>query len=94
MVFTGKEFPRLWVIDIEETGDTFPPFVFFLYDPDEAVVLSHRVAGDMPPENSLVIGAIHEAGVEPAIEWWHENEDELRKHFGDILWTGGDDDES
>ena len=91
MVFEGTEFPRLWVIDVEQTGDEFPPFVFYLYDPDEAVVLSHRIEGNQLPANSLVVGAIHEAGLEEAVEWWETHKETLIGYFGDKIWLGGDD---
>jgi hypothetical protein len=86
-------FPRLWVIDAEQTGD-YPPFVFYLYDPDEAVVLSYHITADRPPDDSLVIGAIHEGGVEAAKEWVEANEPKLREVLGKQIFLGGDDDEA
>jgi len=81
---TTELVPTFWVIDALRTV-SFPPFVFWQYDPEHEVILANfTIQSDAP---GYVIGVIHEEGIEGADEFLKLYEDVLKHLLGDKYTT-------
>lgn len=70
----------VWIIDAQRT-ESFPPFVFWEYDPVNHKVLDNFVVRDVAP--GFVVGIYHDEGPEKASEFYNLYKDVLHHFLGE-----------